>query len=159
VVGRLPMRSPSNGFEEEELLDEHLTVVTGPQHPLARRKRLAWADLADYPWVLPPLASQMREPLERVLAQHDLPLSNNYIETMSTHFTRAYLYLSDAVAVIASATARDQSQPLAVLPLEMPQLLRPVGVLWNTNRPLSPGAEFMMACLRDAAAAIDVPTA
>lgn len=155
VVGRLPARSPSNGFGDAELLQEALTIVVGPQHALSKRKRVSWSDLTEYPWVLPPPVSQMREPLERVLAQHQVPLSNNYIETMSVHFTRAYLYLTDAVAVIPHAMAHDPTQPLTVLPLEMPQVLRPVGVLWNKNRPLSPGAELMIECLRDAAVVIE----
>jgi DNA-binding transcriptional LysR family regulator len=154
VVGRLPARTPSNGFEERELLEEQLLVVVGPKHPLARRKRMQWSDLETYPWVLPPPSSQMREPLERVLVQHDLPIDNNYIETMSVHLTRAYLYQTDAVAVMAHAAAHDASQPLVALPLTLPRMLRSTGVLWNRNRPLSPGTSLMIECLEEAAAAM-----
>lgn len=152
VVGRLPARSPSNGFEERELLEEQLLIVVGPQHPLARRKRLQWPQLADSPWVLPPPTSQMREPLERVLVQHGLSIDGNYIETLSVHLTRAYLYQMDAVGVMANAAAHDPSQPLVVLPLTLPRLLRSTGVLWNRNRPLSPGTALMIECLETAAA-------
>lgn len=151
VVGRLPAQSPSNGFEEKELLEERLMVVVGPEHPLAKRKRLQWSDLGTFPWVLPPPSSQMREPLERVLVQYGVPVDNNYIETLSVHLTRAYLYQSDAVGVMAAAAALDPSQPLSVLPLNLPRLLRSTGVLWNRNRPLSPAAAIMIECLEEAA--------
>jgi DNA-binding transcriptional LysR family regulator len=151
VVGRLPALSPSAGFAEKPLLEEQLRVVAGPHHPLAQRKRLQWSDLENYPWVLPPAVSQMREPLEQVLLEHGMDIDRNYIETQSVHLTRAYLYLSDAVSVMAHAAAHDGTQPLAVLPLKLPSMLRAAGVLWNRNRLLSPAAELMMACLDDVA--------
>jgi DNA-binding transcriptional LysR family regulator len=152
VVGRIPPSSPSSGLEERVLLEEHLTFVTRPEHPLAQRGSLEWSDLKDYPWVLPPSASQLREPLDRMLAHQGIEHENDYIEIMSLHLTRAYLYKSDAIAVMPHAAAHDPFQPIAVLPLSMPTLLRPAGVQWNRNRPLSPSARLMMDCLEEAAA-------
>lgn len=154
IVGRLPTLRLSTGFEEKALLEDQLMVVAKPDHPLAHRKRLQWSDLKDYPWVLPPLVSQMREPLERVLLQHGMELNRNYIETLSVHITRAYLYLTEAIAVMADAAAHDPLQPLAVLPLTLPRMLRAAGVMWNRNRALSPAAQLMMECLEEAAANI-----
>ncbi|WP_250502109.1 LysR substrate-binding domain-containing protein [Caballeronia sp. AZ7_KS35] len=152
VVGRLESHRPSSGFEEKALLEEQLLVVTSPTHPLALRKRLQWSDLNRFPWVLPPPVSQMREPLERWLVQNGIELDKNYIETQSIHLTRAYLYLTDAISVMARAAASDKSQPLKVLPLELPRMLRSAGVLWNRNRPLSPAAQLMIECLEQIAA-------
>lgn len=154
VVGRLPQLSPSAGFGEKSLLEEQLMVVVGPHHPLAQRKRLQWSDLDKYPWVLPPSASQMREPLERLLLEQGMDLDKNYVETQSVHITRAFLYLTDSVSVMASAAAHDETQPLAILPLKLPRMLRGAGVLWNRNRQLSPAVELMMACLDEAAEAL-----
>jgi len=151
VVGRLPAPNALNGFEEKELLEEPVMLMTGQHHPLAKRKKLKWADLKDYPWVLPPTGSLMRDPLERVLEQHGVPLANNYIETLSTHLARAYLHISNAIGVMAGAVANDSVQPLAILPLSLPKLMRPAGVLWNKNRGLTPGARLMVSCLEEAA--------
>ena len=151
VVGRLPILSPSSGLEEKLLLEEQLVLVTSPTHPLARRKRLQWADLTDYPWVLPPLASQMREPVERALIRNGIELERDYIETSSIHLTRACLYRTDAIAAMANAAAHDELQPLAVLPLALPPMPRGAGMLWNRNRPQSPAAKLMIECLEEAA--------
>ncbi|WP_250508312.1 MULTISPECIES: LysR substrate-binding domain-containing protein [unclassified Caballeronia] len=151
VVGRLESFRPSSGFEEKALLEEQLLVVTSPTHPLALRKRLQWADLNRFPWVLPPPVSQMREPLERWLVQNGIEVDKNYIETQSVHLIRAYLYLTDAISVMARAAASDKAQPLKVLPLELPRMLRSAGVLWNRNRPLSQAARLMIECLEDTA--------
>ena len=154
IVGRLPPRNSLNGFEEKELLEEPVRLMTGRHHPLAKKAKLKWTDLQPYPWVLPPTGSLLRDPLERTLEQHGLALSNNYIETLSTNLARAYLHVSDAIAVMAGAVANDSAQPLAILPLLLPKLMRPAGVLWNKNRALTPGANLMISCLEEAAAAL-----
>jgi DNA-binding transcriptional LysR family regulator len=151
VVGRLPPPDTLGSFEEKELLEEPLALVTGPQHPLARKKSLEWSDLRPYPWILPPPGSLLRDPLERALEAHDLPLTTNYIETLSVHVTRTHLQVSDFIAVMAGAAANDVLQPLHRLPLSLPRLLRPAGVMWNRNRGLTPSARLMLACLEEAA--------
>jgi len=151
VVGRLPPPGALGSFKEKELFEEPVVLVTGPQHPLARKRHVEWADLRDYPWILPPTGSILRDPLERALEAHDVPLSNNYIETLSTHLARAYLHVSDSIAAVAGTAASDTMQPLHVLPLHLPKMLRPAGVLWNSSRRLSPSARLMLTCLEEAA--------
>jgi len=156
VVGRLPAPDTLGSFEEKELLEEPVTLVTGRQHPLARRKTLAWSDLHPYPWILPPPGSILRDPLERALEAHDVPLTNNYIETLSIHVVRAHLQVSDCIAVMADTSANESTQPLHTLPLSLPRLLRPAGVLWNRNRGLTPSAQLMVACLEEAAKLLEL---
>jgi DNA-binding transcriptional LysR family regulator len=151
VVGRLPAPDTLGSFEEKELLEDPVTLVTGRHHPLARRKNLKWSDLHPYPWILPPPGSILRDPLERALEAHGVPLTSNYIETLSIHVVRAHLQVSDFIAVMADTPANDPSQPLHTLPLSLPRLLRPSGVLWNRNRGLTPSAALMVACLDEAA--------
>ncbi|NYE23755.1 LysR substrate-binding domain-containing protein [Pigmentiphaga litoralis] len=154
VVGRLPVRNATDGFDEKELLDEPVSLMIRNQHPLARKKRLKWSDLQPYPWVLPPTGTILRAPLERTLEQHGVALPNNYVETLSTSLARAYLLVTDAIAVMAGAVAHDAAQPLKILPLTFPHVMRPRGVLWNKNRGLTPGAELMVQCLEEAATAM-----
>jgi DNA-binding transcriptional LysR family regulator len=151
VVGRLPARTALQGFEEKELLPEPLVLMTGLHHPLAQKRKLKWSDLQPYPWVLPPSGSLLRDPLERALERHGLALPNHYVETLSPHLARAYLHITDAIGVMASTAAKDSYQPLAVLPLTLPKLVRPAGVLWNKNRGLTPGAGLLIDCLEAAA--------
>jgi DNA-binding transcriptional LysR family regulator len=151
IVGRLPAPDTLGSFEEKPLLEEPVTLMTGRHHPLARAKTLKWSDLLPYPWILPPQNSILRDSLERTLRAHDVPLTNNYIETLSVHVTRAHLQISDFIAVMVGTPANDATQPLYALPLSLPRLLRPSGVLWNRNRGLTPSAQLMVACLEEAA--------
>jgi DNA-binding transcriptional LysR family regulator len=151
VVGRLPPPDTLGSFEEKELIEEPVTLTTGRHHPLAQRDAVDWADLCGYPWILPPPGSILRDPLERVLEAHGVPLTNNYIETLSTNVARAHLQVSDFIAVMPGTPAGDDGQPLHTLPLSLPRLLRPAGVLWNRTRELTPSARLMLDCLDDAA--------
>ncbi len=151
VVGRLPPPDTLSSFEEKELLEEPVMLMTGRHHPLVHKKTVTWADLHAYPWILPPPGSILRDPLERALEAHDVPLTNNYIETLSIHVARAHLQASDFIAVMSGTPAQDTAQPLHVLPLSLPRLLRPTGVLWNRNRGLTPSAKLMVSCLIEAA--------
>ncbi|WP_455925934.1 LysR substrate-binding domain-containing protein [Pseudomonas putida] len=151
VVGRLPPPGTLGSFEEQELLEEPVVLMTGLHHPLARKKTVQWSDLCPYAWILPPPGSLLRDPLERVLEANDVPLSSNYIETLSIHVVRAHLRVSDSIAIMAVSIASDPVQPLHVLPLNLPRLVRPVGALWNRNRGLTPSAELMVQCLQEAA--------
>ncbi|WP_249675475.1 LysR substrate-binding domain-containing protein [Pseudomonas abieticivorans] len=151
VVGRLPPPGTLGSFEEQELLEEPVVLMTGLHHPLARKKTVEWSDLSSYSWILPPPGSLLRDPLERVLEANDVPLSSNYIETLSIHVVRAQLRVSDSIAIMAVSIASDPVQPLHVLPLSLPRLVRPVGVLWNRSRGLTPSAQLMVLCLEEAA--------
>jgi DNA-binding transcriptional LysR family regulator len=153
IVGRLPDSRIAQGVNEKPLLEEHVMLVTGRHHPLAQKRRLRWADLRDYPWVLPPVNTLLREPLERAFERHGLALPADRIETLSVHVMRAYLHHSDAIAALAEDVARDYQSLglLAILPLELPRLARPVGAIWARQRPLAPGTQVLIQCLEEAA--------
>jgi DNA-binding transcriptional LysR family regulator len=151
VAGRLPPADTLRNFEEKELFDEPVVLMTGRHHPLASRKSLQWLDLRPYPWILPPLGSTLRDALERVLEVNELPLTNNYIETLSIQLARSQLRASNYIAVMAQTLANDSAELLHVLPLTLPRLLRPAGVLWSRNRGLTPSAKLVVSCLEEAA--------
>ena len=152
IVGRLP-QGGAQGLAEKTLMEEGVNVVTGRHHPLVGRKRLRWSDLQQYPWVFPPVNTLLREPLERLFQDHALAMPSNRIETLSVHVIRAYLHHTNAIAALAADVSRyyESLGLLAVLPLELPKLVRPVGMMWNQQRPVSPGTQTFMQCLEDIA--------
>jgi DNA-binding transcriptional LysR family regulator len=153
VVGRLPNDQSMHGLGEKILSEEAVTLVSGVHHPLATRKRLRWTDLKNFPWVIPPAGTLLREPLERTFETHGIPMPVNRIETLSVQIIRAYLQLTDAIAFLAGDVSKHFKRLglIEILPLELSNVLRPVGMTWNRQRPLSPSATLMMQCLEEAA--------
>jgi DNA-binding transcriptional LysR family regulator len=63
--------------------------------------------------------------------------------------------LTEAIAVLQGSVAAYYASRglVSILPLELPQLVRPIGMVWTHQRPLSPGTKRLMQCLEDAARA------
>lgn len=153
IVGRLPHDRSLHGHGERILSEEAVTLVAGCHHPLIARKRLRWSDLKEFPWVIPPVGTLLREPLERAFEKHGIPMPGNRVETLSVQIVRAYLQLTDAVAFLAGDVSKHFAKLglIAILPLDLPNVLRPVGMMWHKQRPQSPSARLMMECLEEVA--------
>jgi len=149
VVGRLPDRHIAPALGEKVLTQESIALVTGCHHPLASRKRVTWEQLTDFPWVWPPVNTLLRAPLERAFERNGIPLPANRIETLSVHVIRTYLHHTNAIAALAADVSRyyESERMLAVLPIELPGLVRSVGVMWSRQRPLSPAAQALIESL------------
>ncbi len=155
IVGRLPNDRSLHALGEKILFEEAVTLAAGKHHPLNGRKRLRWPDVKDFPWVIPPAGTLLREPLERAFEQHGVPMPGNRVETLSVPIIHAYLQLSDAVAFLGGDVAKHFARlgSIALLPLTLPNVLRPVGMMWQKQRPQSPSLRLMMECLEEAARA------
>ena len=75
------------------------------------------------------------------------------IETLSVHVIRAYLAYTKSIAALASDVARyyETLELMAILPVDLPKLVRPMGIIWNRQRPITPGAQALIHCLEDVA--------
>jgi DNA-binding transcriptional LysR family regulator len=158
IVGRLSDGRLAGAVNEKILKDAGLSLVAGPHHVLAKRKRIRWTDVVDFPWVLSPMTALLRGPLERAFERNGLPMPANRIETSSVQVIRSYLQHSDALAVISDEVSQYYAAlgVLAILPFDLPRLLGPIGVVWSRHRPLSSPAEELIACLEGAARTADV---
>lgn len=152
VIGTL-IRQLSIDLDEEVLLDAPATVIVRKHHPLTKMKKLAWKDVRNVPWVLPPEGSLMREPLEAALDQHGMTIYANLIETGSIQVTCAYVGSTDAIAVVPRDVADHYAMLnlVQILPLNLPPVIRPAGMIWSRERPLLSSTKLFMECLREAA--------
>lgn len=149
IVGRLVPRHESDDLSELALFEQASVVVVGHQHPLANSTTLTWRDLADQPWVLPPLGALPRGPLESIFQTHDMDIPSNCIETMSANVIVTYLREMPAVGLLSQNIAQHYSDlgMLKILPLSLPHMLRPVGLTWSNKRPLTPASRSLMLAI------------
>ena len=151
IVGTLPHNGAGRDLEEIILFEERTTLVAGRSHALTRHKKLQWADLGRYPWVLPPAGSLLREPLEDAFQRNGVPIPHNAIESLSVPVIVMTLQINDTLACLSREVARHYEELglIRILPLELPQLVRPVGMTWSRARPPLPATSLMMQCLKD----------
>lgn len=71
IMGRVPN---TLDCEAVPFATNPLAIVSAPGHPLSRRKRMAFDALKDYPFVVREQGSGTRAAMERLFAQHEMPL-------------------------------------------------------------------------------------
>jgi DNA-binding transcriptional LysR family regulator len=149
-VGRLEPGYAAPDLATEPLYDEAMCVAVAPQHPLARRRKLAWSDLADQPWVVPPAWASSRIKLDQQFYKAGLNPPVDLVETASFLGTLSFLQQRGAVVFWARSVALHvQRLGLArVLPLKLPIELPPVGMITLRSRPPTPVCAQLMNCLR-----------
>lgn len=148
VIGRVP-EGALDDMDFRPVADEALSVVAQPDHPLASKTRLAFADLLAHPWILQPRGSPMREVLEQEFRRHRAPLPKGLIETSSILTTMNLLARSDMIAVIpAEVAARYEAHRLlACLRYTVRQQLGVFGCLTARGRPASRALGQLMKLL------------
>jgi len=156
-VGRLEPGYAAPDLETEALYDESMCVVARPDHALAGRARLGWADLAEQPWVVPPPWASSRIKLNQMFYKHGLNPPADLLETASFLATLTFVRERRALGFVARQVARhfEREGLLKLLPIKVPIELPPVGMITMRGRLRTPGAEQLMACLRTAARTLD----
>ena len=70
MLAHAELRVDLNTVEVVPLYEEHSTVLARKGHPLQRRRRVDWPQLAQQAWVLPPPHTPLRPMIDRMLALH-----------------------------------------------------------------------------------------
>jgi DNA-binding transcriptional LysR family regulator len=156
IVGTLPpARVPPTVTVRVLQEEDPLVLVAGAHHPLARHSNPNWRDLADFPWIVPPPGASMREPLDRILAEHDLPIPANRVESISLVTNWMLLRNTLSVGFFSKHIARHYEELglIRMLPLEIPKLVGPLGVMWIRDKPLLPAPQAMLDALTETASA------
>jgi len=68
MLAHAELRVNLNLVEVVPLYEEHTAILARTSHPLLRKKRVSWAQLAQQAWVLPPPQTPLRPKIDRMLA-------------------------------------------------------------------------------------------
>ena len=145
VVGR-PVGPEAASCTFRAIEDESLAVVVGNEHPLARRSRVAFADLLDYTWILQPAHSPMRDLIEREFRVHHAVMPPGLIETGSILTTINLIRKSQMVGVIPATVAQRDAEHgvLSIVRYAIRHKLSTYGSIVRSDRPLSvPAKQFL----------------
>lgn len=137
LVTRLDPRALASGLPQRRLFADSHRVVCGPGHALARRRRIAWHDVARYPWLMPNEGTPLRRAVEATFAHASLPLPPVLVTSVSALANAVLLAETDALGLMSSVVAaRLQRQGLlAALPLTLSPDVGDVGLVWREREP------------------------
>ena len=121
------------------LLKEAYVLACPAGHPLAGRKSVAWAELAQYPLARVSPASRNRVLIDQALAK--LPaLPRPVCEVRHVSTLLGLVEIGLAVAVVPQLTLPPAPAALVGVRLEKPSIGRTIGILQRRGRSLSPAA-------------------
>ncbi len=144
VIGRVPGAAADYRFRP--LAEEPIALVCAPGHPLGKTSKLTFERLRQFPWVLQPEATHMREVVLQEFQAHHAPLPSGLLETSSTLITVHLVSRTHMIAALPRSVAKgfQKHRMLAVLPYTLQNSLASYGSVVRADRPLSkPGQHFL----------------
>jgi len=133
--------SQETDIEFKPLLEERFVAACRRDHPLAKKKRVAWNELAEYDYIAVGKASGNRLLLDQALA--GVPGRPQAIyETQHVTTMIGLVEAGLGVAAVPSMAMPAADHPLLVsVPLVDPIITRKVGLIRRKGRSLSPAAQ------------------
>ena len=130
VVCRRPAVVPA-GWRYEALVEDHLVVVCAPRHPMARRRRLRWMELAGATWLLPPAGAIAREHFDALAQGFAAPPRTHPLVTRSMSTLFWLLRNRDLLSLLPFRSVRHMVAEgvLIALPLDIGVAMQPIGML------------------------------
>ena len=115
-----------------------------------KKKKLKIAELQNLEWILPNRQTPSRQLFDETLAEHGLKVPENCVETSSMSMVRGLLLESDRVALLSEHQIYYDklSGQLNVLPVELSDTYRPIGITMRAHTQPSPAAQLFLDQLR-----------
>jgi DNA-binding transcriptional LysR family regulator len=137
----------------EALYDNPYFVAAGAKSRWARRRQIELADLIDDLWVFPPAGNRLELLVRDIFAAKGLPRPRasviSYSLEMTINLLGAGRYLS--IQPESVFTFPRKHPFIRKLPVALPIVSGPIGILTLKNRVLSPAAQLVINCAREIA--------
>ena len=133
------------------LRSEPMAFVCHPNHRLARRRVVAPADLGGETFIAFDAGLTIRKAIDKALRQHNVRV-NTVMEFDNIETIKQAIIIAAGVSILPRHTVQNEAsiRTLAVVPLGIPHLVRPVGLIHRRGKPLTPTVERFIQLLRDA---------
>jgi DNA-binding transcriptional LysR family regulator len=128
-------------LEFEPMLSEAYVLACKVDHPLAKKKKVRWAELEPYDYMTVTKASQNRLLLDMALANNQVR-PRWYCEAQHVSTLVNLVEAGMGIAAVPRLAMPEDGHPILVsVPLEEPTITRTIGLIRRVNRALSPAAQ------------------
>jgi DNA-binding transcriptional LysR family regulator len=151
---RTTVASRPEQFRYEALCEEKLAIAVGPRHPLAKARRVTWAQLAKYRWIFYPSTLPIYSVLEQEFRQAGLPMPLNPTETSSPFVTMLMLKEDPRLVALMSAATMKFCVEHGIaceLPLAIQSRHEDYGIVTRLGYSPTPAVSLLMETLRQIA--------
>ena len=131
--------------------DEVMVFVCHPTHRLARRRLVALADLHNENFIAFDANLRIRKAIDRSLRQRDVRV-NIAMEFDNIETIKQAIAVGAGVSILPQPTILKEVgyRTLAAVPLDMPEMVRPLGIIHRRGKLLTPTITRFLELLRKA---------
>ena len=161
IVGAIRPTDSSSDITTEKLFEDRLSVIARSNHPLMSKLSIQLKDLQDLQWVLPANETPARKLFDETIRKHQMEIPEHSVQTSSLSMVRGLLLDSDRVALLSEHQIFYDKQfgVLDVLPVELEETYRPIGITMRAQTQPSPAAQLFLDELRRVATELGAVTA
>jgi len=133
------------------LREEPMALVCHPNHRLARQRVVMPAELAGEAFVAFDPGLTIRKAIDRALRQHNVRV-NIVMEFDNIETIKQAIIIAAGISILPRHTVDKEAsiRTLAAVHVAMPDLVRPVGIVYRRQKPLTPTAERFVQTLHEA---------
>lgn len=149
IFGALRSDTYASDLTGEALLTEDMVVLARRDHPLSAKK-VVHDELGAARWVLPRAGSPARRMLDECFNRFGIAPPRPVVESGDMAIIRGLLLRSDMLAAVSAHQLEQEiaSGELCILPLELKQTTRAIGLTYRTGCLHSPVAQALMDSIR-----------
>ena len=150
-VGILSYPTATRALEVLPLRSEPMVVVTHPSHRLARKRRVAPADLNGEAFVAFDHDLAVRRAIDRALKQHSVRV-NVVMEFDNVETIKQAIGIAAGISILPRPTVLKEVEirTLAAVPLAIPGLVRPIAIIHRRGKRLTPAVARFIELLQKA---------
>src|SRR6266436_4236487 len=136
------------------LRSEPMAFVCHPNHRLARRRLVMPTDLNGETFIAFDAGLTIRKAIDRVLRQHNVRV-NTVMEFDNIETIKQAIIIAAGVSILPRHTVQKEAgiRTLTAVTFGVPDLARPVGIIYRRQKPLTPTASRFVEMLKEASAA------
>jgi len=140
------------------LREEPMALVCHPNHRLARQRVVMPAELAGEAFVAFDPGLTIRKAIDRALRQHNVRV-NIVMEFDNIETIKQAIIIAAGISILPRRTVEKEAsiKTLAAVHVAMPDLVRPVGIVYRRQKPLTPTAERFVQMLQEASDTLRAP--
>ena len=153
IAGALRADAPEDEVRQRHLFDDDLVVIACAGHPALQQKRLALADLLQWPWVAPLPGTPADRAMVQLFRSQGLAPPQDSLCASSPTMTLAFVLQTGRLALASRGQALQDNHggQLAILPIALPATRRRIGLATRALSTPSQDLElFLQACAQAA---------
>lgn len=152
ILARISMPFVENDLDVDVLFTDLFLVVAGRRSKWIGRRKVELADLVHEPWLLPPMGTTGESIVSETFRACGLEIPHRGVVCTSIQMQEALLASGSYLAMWPEFMMRlgGKHPSIKVLPIKLPVVPEPVGIITLKARTTSPIAKLFIECVHEA---------